>query len=146
MKKLTIALVSMLLFLVGCSSSKFSAVEGTVAPDQIVTIAGVSDETAQVTFTKVNDKVAPNASEALAPAGSVSIEAAYVRGADKFTKTLSFEGQGGQTYQVGFRNDDVEYKMGSKDTKHKVVLWVKDASGAFVAGSDSKNDMEFAVQ
>ena len=148
MKKLTLALIAILTtaFLTACAAGKFSAIEGELPADQTVTIVGESDESSKVSFASVNGKAAAGAAEALAPAGEIKVQADYVRGADKHSKELVFTATGGQTYKVGFRSEDVEYKMGSKDTKHKVVLYVKDASGAMVAGSDAKGDMEFAVQ
>lgn len=146
MKKLSLLVLTLAVVFTGCSSSQFSAIDGTLPAGETVVITGDADETASVSFSKVNGKVAPGAKSVLAPQGTITITADYVRGADKFSKELSFEAKGGKTYKVSFRSEDVEYKMGSKDTKHKVVLYIKDGSGAFLAGSDSKNDMEFAVQ
>ena len=145
MKKHIIILITSLLLLVGCSS-KFSAVQGELPADQIVNLVGASDETAAVSFTSINTMKANGAAEAIAPAGPVTIQAAYIRGADKFSKELSFEAKGAETYKVDFRSEDVEYKMGSKDTKHKVALFVSNLAGEVVAGSDTKDAMEFAVQ
>lgn len=148
MKKISLILISILttIFITACATGKFSAIDGELPADQVVSLLADSDESSKITFSSVNGKAAAGASEAIAPAGEIKVLANYVRGTDKHSKELIFTAAGGQTYKIGFRSEDVEYKMGSKDTKHKVVLYVKDASGSMVAGSDAKGDMEFAVQ
>ena len=142
MKLLKTALLALsFTFITSCSGGgAFKSFQGELPPAEIATLNAISTPKAEVNIISVNSVPAGNAVSAMLKAGENKIIVGIHKDGKSLKEEFTLSLTGGQVYSTSGETWDVEYMPGNFKTKPIGVLFVKDASGNLIAGTDKKAD------
>jgi hypothetical protein len=128
-------------FIASCSGGgAFKSFQGELPPTEIATLNAIGTEKAQVNIISVNGTLAGNAASAMLKKGENKVVVGIHKDGKSLQNEFTLSLEGGKVYSTSGETWDVEYMPGNFKTKPIGVLYVKDASGSIIAGTDKKAD------